>query len=694
MRAPRLDSQTRQTLPIATAFTLSALIIYHYHLKESSIALILGIIAGGLVEMDHRASGRIKNLLFILACYTLSAIITQIALLHPIALTLLMTSLAFGMTLLGALDNRYRIIAFCTLAVAVYTILTYQPELAWYTNPLMLILGTLIIQGTALAYHLIAPNLPVQESLASSFNQLSQYIHIKARYFAPDERDNLAQAEKELSSRNRSITDAFNHTRDTLFTRLTNNPDPRRQRQLNDFFIAQDIHERISAAHVDYQDLTAALEHSDLLFRIERLITLQGRTCREYAQALQNETPYQLPDTLSRAEAGIRQSRAYHQAKDGITPHSADINHIIANLATINRRLANLGQSQYTPRDSSLANSNLNTIRDIPARLKSHLTPTSSIYRHAIRLAAISLISCLIVESLHLKLGYWILLTAVFIIQPNRNATRARLTQRIIGTLIGVIIGSLLPHLAPDRSSLLSLIVISNTLFFYFRLKNYSLSTLFITVQVFLSFSLIGMDTTSAMGNRILDTLIGAGLAWLAVKYLLPDERYLNLSSTTHHALQADAAYLEQIAAQLSSGTQDDISYRIARRCAHESAGQLAQLASELNSTQADTLTQSNYRLIAQLSTLGTHRGSLAAEDSNSQTILQTIADLEQLLTRADSLDPDSYSRTLAHIQSTLTPLEKHPPTAAIAAALNRITALLPNIRQNLIQTTRHANTP
>ena len=56
--------------------------------------------------------------------------------------------------------------------------------------------------------------------------------------------------------------------------------------------------------------------------------------------------------------------------------------------------------------------------------------------------------------------GYWILLTSLFVCQPNYNATRHRLALRIVGTLVGVAIG--LPVLllcalrrratAPDRA--------------------------------------------------------------------------------------------------------------------------------------------------------------------------------------------------------------------------------------------------
>lgn len=86
------------------------------------------------------------------------------------------------------------------------------------------------------------------------------------------------------------------------------------------------------------------------------------------------------------------------------------------------------------------------------------------------------------------NLGYWILLTTVFVCQPNYSATKVRLRQRIIGTILGVVVGSLLPYLNPTLELKLGLVVLTSTLFFFFRSNNYSFSTFFITLQVLLSF--------------------------------------------------------------------------------------------------------------------------------------------------------------------------------------------------------------
>lgn len=639
MKSLRLPPLILHTLPIFSAFALTAVLIALLDLHESVIALVLGVIAGGLADMDHRAGGRLRNMLLILPCFGLAALAVQIIRPYPVLLFLLMLCLAFSATMMGALDSRYRTIGFCSLVVALYTLLAENAALPWYANPLLIMLGALICQSSMLGFQLIFPNHPVQQSLAASFRALADYMDTKALFFAPDEQAQLGTAEYRLAGLTGAVAEAFNHSRDVLFNRLAGGRmSAVRRRQLQDFFSAQDIHERISAAHVDYQDLLHRLKHSDLLFRIERLIHLQAQTCRAYAQALADECAFDCPAILSRAQDGLQQAWE-HACRH--TPHDGSLGDLIANLQRISNQLAQLGRMDSAA-DGTLAsqdhlhNSQLADWRQIPARLRGHLHPQSPFFRHALRMSVISGLCVIIVESLQLHLGYWILLTAVFVCQPNRAATRSKLIQRIIGTLLGVLAGGLLPLFAPERITLLSLLVLSNTFFFYFRARNYSFSTFFITVQVFIGFALIDINLGSAIWRRIFDTLLGAAIAWACVQWILPDKRYQSLPRLIEKAIAANAAYLAVILEQLDQAQRDDLAYRSSRRHVHEQAAALTAFANEQRQPCAMTAAQHNYRLLARLSALAAQRGRKTAVPRGD---LEQVLDIMQGKAAPTALD-------------------------------------------------------
>ncbi|URU62228.1 hypothetical protein NBY27_24765 (plasmid) [Escherichia coli] len=47
------------------------------------------------------------------------------------------------------------------------------------------------------------------------------------------------------------------------------------------YFVAQDIHERASSSHIQYQTLREHFRHSDVLFRFQRLMSMQGQACQQ-----------------------------------------------------------------------------------------------------------------------------------------------------------------------------------------------------------------------------------------------------------------------------------------------------------------------------------------------------------------------------------------------------------------------------
>ena len=297
----------------------------------------------------------------------------------------------------------------------------------------------------------------------------------------------------------------------------------------------------------------------------------------------------------------------------------------------------------------------------------------------AVRLSLVVLTCCAIVAALHLELGYWILLTAIFVCQPNYSATKSRVNQRVLGTILGVIIGSVAPLFTPTVATKLWLIIASTTLFFYYRNRKYSISTLFITIQAFTSFSLAGYDLTAAIPLRIIDTLIGVAISWSAVTYLWPDWRYLTLDNTVRTAIKSDAAYLRHILGQLQAGGSDDVAYRSIRRVAHENAAQLGSTVSDISSEprkyanqldNAFNLLNLTYTLLAYISALGAYRkpkSSPLAEEkgqgqqtsgADSPSLLTAYyhlgEDIADLLEQLDTLAAADYQKRHEHIRTEL----------------------------------------
>ncbi|MDK3205886.1 FUSC family membrane protein, partial [Escherichia coli] len=73
------------------------------------------------------------------------------------------------------------------------------------------------------------------------------------------------------------------------------------RRTLHYHFVAQDIHERASSAHIQYHVLRERLRYSDVMFRFQRLLSMQGQACQALARSILLRTPYQYDSRFERA---------------------------------------------------------------------------------------------------------------------------------------------------------------------------------------------------------------------------------------------------------------------------------------------------------------------------------------------------------------------------------------------------------
>lgn len=626
MNTPPLKPLLLTSLPVFTAVSAAAAIVWQTGSPKLAMPFVLGIIAGGLVDLDNRLTGRLKNIIVTVALFTLSSLAAQTTLGTGWPFVLVMTLMTFCFTMLGAFGLKYRTFAFGTLAVATYTTLTYTPETYWLTNPFMILCGTVLYSTCILLFQIILPHRPIQESVAAAYDALGGYLEAKADFFDPDEAEWISNRHLDLAMINTNVITAFNRCRSALFYRLRGkHRHPRTAKMLRYYFAAQDIHERISSAHVDYQEMSEKFKNTDIIFRIRRLLEMQGQACRNTAQAIRAGKDYTYSKRLGRAIEGCRQSlRLLSDGND--SPDIRHLGRLLDNLGSVDQQFRQLKHSGSTaendrPDDTRIAALETDSLKNIRKTILPHLTPESGVFRHAVRLSLVVAAACTIVEALRLNLGYWILLTALFVCQPNYTATKSRVRQRIAGTILGVIVGSLVPYFTPSVETKLWIVVVGTTLFFITRTYKYSFSTFFITIQALTGLSLAGFDVYALLPVRIIDTIVGASLAWAAVSYLWPDWKYLTLERTADLTVRSSGAYLQKIAERLKTGeTGDDIEYRITRRRAHEHTAALSSTLSDMSGEPEKfagslqpgfTLLKTGYALTGYISALGAYRSEM-----------------------------------------------------------------------------------
>lgn len=588
-----------------------------------TIPLTLGVVAAALADIDDRFTGRIRNLVITLVCFFIASASVELLFPWPWLFTLGLITSTIGFILLGGLGPRYATIAFGALLIAIYTMLGISLFTQWYIQPLLLLAGAVWYNLLTLIGHLIFPVRPLQDNLAHCYEQLAHYLELKSRLFDPDSEDENQETMVSLALANGQLVNTLNQTKASLLTRLRGDRGHRStHRTLHYYFVAQDIHERASSSHIQYASLREKFRHSDIMFRFQRLLSLQAQACQQLAHAILLREPWQHDSRFERIFTHLDTAIERLSSEQILPADREAIRFLIKNLRAIDAQLATIESEQNVPLltnslDNRLSDDNsLHGVNDIWLRLRNNLTPESALFRHAIRMSVVLSIGYAFIQITGLEHGYWILLTSLFVCQPNYNATRRRLALRIIGTLTGVAIGLPVLLLVPSTAGQLTLLVITGVLFFAFRNVQYAHATMFITLLVLLCFNLLGEGFEVAL-PRIIDTLVGCAIAWAAVSFIWPDWRFRRLPQAIVRAYSANCRYLDAVMEQYHNGRSNHLPYRVARRDAHNSDAELALIITSMTSEPqtSQRMRETAFRLLclnhtfnSYISTLGAHR--------------------------------------------------------------------------------------
>lgn len=644
---------------------------FAFHRIDAVAPALLGVIASALAETEDHWRNRCITLLVTLACFAVSAFAVQWLFPYPLLFAAGLPLSTFGLVMLGAAGERFATIAGATLLLAVYTMISADApgSTSWWLQPAFLLAGAAWYGLLSLLWSVLAPQQAVRLSLARVFDALAVYLESKAALFTPVHGLDREAMQWSLAMHNERVVEAMNDTRLMLVDRIgTRRPRGQTAVRLQAYFLAQDIHERISSAHYPYDALAEALFHSDMLFRCEYVLRLEARTCRERADALRMRTqPAANADSAAAVkDLQIAMTVVRQQPRPPAEHLLRALDALVRNLAEVQQRLAGHATDSLRgdAQEHVLQDPGPRSVRDAWERIRIQLTPRSFRFRHALRLALALLAGYAVLQAVHIAHGYWILLTTLLVCQPSYGATRLRLLQRMAGTVIGLVLGWATLQLMPFATGQMPLIVLSGEVFFAARLRRYTIATTAITLFVVLCFNQVGSGY-DVMWPRLLDTLIGAAIAALAMRLVLPDWQGRRLDEVLAGMLHSDARYLRQSIRQYTDGRRDDLEYRIARRDAHNANAALSSVLANMlrepgqHRRGAETLLRflsSAHSLLGHLSALGSNRRALAAPQDREAVTHAGAAVADALAQLGDALAKGSSASGVARDSASALP--------------------------------------
>ena len=475
--------------------------------------------------------------------------------------------------------------------------------------------------------------------LAEAMHAFAAYLRAKAALYNPDTTGHGAF--RALIDAHAELADRLQAARDSLFARRSH----RMQLKRIDTLIALlDAFETVLSSDADLEALRHAPQR-DLMWRLNKFVSQMAEEVERLTLALRfrhgHTTPLRHAEDARQLKDAVAQAHAATPDDPIVHAFTATSNKLvladsyIATLATV--------LDDATAPSTLAAGLDLDLFRQDSPRgitvLLNQFRWHSPALRYAIRL------SLAMTVGLGLTLIFprfahanWVLLTIALIMRANYSVTSQRRWDRVTGTLIGCALAVTFINTLPAPVLLLFIVLAVGTSHAY-GLVAYRVTAVGASISSLLLLHFVDPLVHPQFFERIVDTLIGAGLSW-AFGYLLPHWERDDLPHTVRGLLAADAGFAEA-ALRLKHSSQR---YRLARKKTLEAVAQLSgairRLADEPNT---------NRRVLASLGEL-LGANYLLASDLSSMPVLVKL--------RTQDLDAPAAK-------------------AAIAATRERVTALL-----------------
>lgn len=625
------------------------------------VTLALGALAGALSETDDHPKGRVKSLSITIASFFISSFAVGLLNNYPwiLGAGFVLSTIVF--ILIGGIGERYRAITFGSVLVGIYAMLGIEISPAWYWQAILLPAGALFHGVLTLILIFRNPWRLLDEQMANGFQALSSYLEKKALLF-PSEKEDQAGINKDLALLNITVVNALEKIKDVLnnYAREMNDVQPLNS-YLQRFMLLQSLHERAASTHDRHDKLGNSGEQIEIMEGFGEMLRQLSFSAKLVAENMLTGTPYHHPPALewiSKAIEDKLQQMNPQQAQDLILlHHNLHRSHISL------KYLDDLEEGTSIPRLKK-------DERTAWRRLKAQFSFRHPRMRYALRLSLTFALGYILERSLQLDKGQWVMLTSLFVSQITYSDTRRRLFERLLGTTTGVILAALLLHIFTTTAAQLLLMLGSAMAFFYWLRKNYSIAVIFVTTFVLSAFNIISKDGgINIMVPRLVDTLLGASLSFLTIRFLWPGWQYRRMSGLISKAMAKNRAYLQAIASEYRKVSSDDLGYRIARREAHLADNELAQawnsMRQEPKSKQrlvknTFTLTYLNHALLSHISALGAHRETNMAGYENIGQIFEQIDKKLLEASQENYVAKDGLANDLSSLLMTLQEQIKH----------------------------------
>lgn len=548
--------------------------------------------------------------------------------------------LVFFFSMLSVYGHRANMISFVALISATLVFSHSYTGVELLKHCGYILIGGLFYLFVSLLFYFLRPHRYIDLQLADCLRLTSKYLKLRGDLWNVDaNRAKITEKQLELQV---EINAIHENIREYLIRNAINsNNSNQNRRKLIVFTNLVEILEIALSFAFNHNHLHQKFEsHPEVLKTYQNLAYTIASTLKKMSQSLEADTEYVADKKLFTALEHLENVIQSYQEELG-NPAAAEGVLMLKNMQHYAQKqiekvkvIEQALTGSMTPESLNRKNKEIEKFLTPQnyrlGTLLENLSFSSTTFRHSLRLSITILIGFILGKLLPFQNGYWILLTIVVIMRPGYGLTKQRSFERIYGTLLGGAIAFGVLYFTQNHYILGTLSVVAMILGYAYSQTNYKVGATFVTIYVIFIYGMLTPNVLEVIQYRVIDTVLGAGLAFLANYFLWPSWEFLNLNKHLEKSIAANRDYIKEITIYYNEKGEVTTAYKLARKQAFIEIGNLMASfqrmkqepkSKQKNMAEVYKLVVLNHTLLSSAASLGTyvqsHKTTKASEAFN-----------------------------------------------------------------------------
>jgi len=626
-------------LKVTIAAVLPVIIFTYFGNFQMGFTVALGAFLTYPSDIPSHLKHKINGVL--VAAFMVAGANLLVNILHPYPVIFypFLALLLFFLSMISVYGQRATMVSFSALLSVSLAFAHLHTGWEMVQHAALMLCGGLFYLLVALAFHYIMPYRYIELQIAECIRLTSKYLKLRGDLWNVDAgREKIIEKQLHLQVELNLIHE---NLREIIFRNHSSGSSNQNRKMLIVFISLVEILELALATSFNHGKLHEKFhEQPKVLAIYQNLAYGLAATLKRLSKSVESKTKYTsnptLFEDLERLENGIA---AYEKQLGNVAASEGalilnNMRHYAEKQIEKIRIVESAFTMAFNPQDVKGKEKDLEkflTPQYYPfSTLKENLSFSSTIFRHSLRLTITILIGLVLGFFLPFQNVYWILLTIIVIMRPGYGLTKQRSFERIFGTILGGLAAFGIISFVHNQAAISILAILSMLLGFSFTQINYKIGATFVTMYVVFIYGMITPNVEDVIQYRILDTIVGAALAFTANYLLWPSWEFLNIKLFLEKSIQANRNYLSEISVYYNTKGEATTSYKLARKQAFIEIGNLMtsfqRMLQEPKSKQKQLkmiykLVELNHTLLSSSASLGTyvqtHQTTKASEAFN-----------------------------------------------------------------------------